>query len=318
MSYTLLLGFFMYFGLYQVFALPMKVLLQPLSTLSVMWMIAVVIVCMVSLIINMKNWTRYVIKSEMKRWWPMALILCVGILAQIIVITNNVRYGSFADASYYIADSGRSVVTDTIEQYAQYTGVKRGRLDPLYLLLTYTSHNSMLSYISGIHPLIIWRQVMGAVVIIISNLAVYKIGLTILKKEKLAILAWAFWFLVQFFTYSAYAPAGFLFYRAFEGKTILAIVIIPVLLLQMVKSIFGKFENRDFIGSLLVTIGSIPFTMSSMMMVPVVITIFYLPGMIGYKSKRAIWQYALLMGICLIELVCYVLISKGIFNVPVR
>ena len=40
---TLLIGFFLYFGLFQIFALPMKVLLMPLSYLCISWLIFVTI-----------------------------------------------------------------------------------------------------------------------------------------------------------------------------------------------------------------------------------------------------------------------------------
>lgn len=313
---TLVIGFFVYFGIFQFFALPMKILLQPLSNLSIMWLVAVLIISVASFIINRKKWRCAVKKSEIKNWWPFAAVFCIGIFVQIFIITNNIAYGSFADASYYIGDTGRSVATNTIEQYNQYTGLKRTELDPQYMLLTYTAHSSVLSYVTGIHPLIIWRQVMGSIVIILSNLLVYKIAWTLLyRKESLTILAWIFWILVSCFTYSTYTPAGFLFYRAFEGKTILAVVIIPAFLLQMIKSIFSKFQTDDFLVTLIVTIGSLPFCMSSMMLIPVVVSLFYIPGMIAYKSKKACCQYISIICICVLELFGYMLISKGIWRI---
>lgn len=315
---TLLIGFFLYFGLFQIFALPMKVLLMPLSYLCISWLIFVTIAVVVSLLFNRKYWIKFAKKTQIKDWWGMTLIFAIGVIIQIVVITNNISYGSFADASYYIADSARSVATNTIEQYNQYTGVLRSELDPLYVLLTYTAHNSMLSYITGIHPLIIWRQVMGAVVIILSNMVIYRIGCVVFKEKRgKAVIVWAVWLLISFFTYSAYTPGGFLFYRAFEGKTILAVLIIPVMLLQMIRSICNKFDRESFIESLIIEIGSLPFCMSSMMVIPVLVTVFYVPGVVAYKSKKGFLQYVLLVGIYLIELLCYMMISKGIWRVVI-
>lgn len=316
---TILIGFFLYFGIFHLIALPMKVLLLPLSWLCIVWLIVVMCIVIVSLILNRKSWIREIKKAQIKNWWLVVLLFFLGILFQVIIITNNISYGSFMDASYYIADSGRSVLTNTIEQYNQYTGVIRSELDPLYVLLTYTAHNSMLSFVTGIHPLIIWHQILSGIVIILSNLVIFRIGCIIFNgNRKKAFTTWIIWLAVLFFTYSIYTPSGFFFYRAYEGKTILAVLIIPVMLLQMVRSIQKRFDRESFLESLIVEIGSMPFCMSTMMVVPVVVTIFYIPGVIAYKSKKGLIQYVVLIGIYLIELLLYMMISKGLWRVVIR
>ncbi|MBS6734215.1 MAG: hypothetical protein KH275_03280 [Clostridiales bacterium] len=314
--YTILVGFFAYFAVFQCVALPMKIFLMPLSALSVTWMILLAILVLVSLVLNRKKWKLLLTKKTDKTGWIVMGIFAVLILVQIVVITNNIQYGSFMDASYYIGDSARSVATNTIEQYDQYTGRIRTELAPLYLLLTYTAHNSVLSYVTGIHSLVIWRQVMGTIVIILANFTVYLAAWYLLKKNRIgALIAWGFWLLITFFTYSIYSPSGFLFYRAFEGKTILAVVILPIMLVQMIRSVQSRFAKKDFAISLVMNIGAIPFCMSSMMLLPVLFTIIYIPGIIAYKNRSAIWQWLILNGICVVELLAYLLISKGIWRV---
>lgn len=315
---TILIGFFLYFGVFHLIALPMKVLLLPLSWLSLVWLITVMCTVIFSLILNYKSWTRRIVKTQIKDWWLVVSIFFMVVLFQVILITNNIAYGSFADASYYIADSGRSVLTNTIEQYNQYTGIIRSELDPLYVLLTYTAHNSLISYVTGIHPLIIWRQVLGSLVIILSNLVIFRIGCVVFKEnKKKSLTTWVVWLIVLFFTYSKYTPGGFFFYRVFEGKTILAVLIIPVMLLQMVRSIQKRFDRESFFESLIVEIGSMPFCMSTVMVVPVLVTIFYIPGVIAYKSKKGLIQYVVLLGIYFIELLIYMMISKGFWRVMI-
>lgn len=316
--YTILVGFFAYFAVFQCVALPMKILLMPLSALSVTWMILLAILVLVSLVLNRKKWKLLLTKKTDKTGWIVMGIFAVLILVQIVVITNNIQYGSFMDASYYIGDSARSVATNTIEQYDQYTGRIRTELAPLYLLLTYTAHNSVLSYVTGTHSLVIWRQVMGTIVIILANVAVYLTAWCLLKKNQVnALIAWGFWLVITIFTYSTYSPSGFLFYRAFEGKTILAVVILPTIFLCLIKSVYSRFERKDFIITLLIDIGAIPFCMSSMMLLPVLFTIIYIPGIIAYRKPKAIWQWIILNGICVVELVCYLLITRGIWRVVI-
>lgn len=314
--YSTIIGFFLYFAIFHSVALPMKVNLRKLSELSIMWLVVLGILIALVLIVNRKKWIAFLDRKRDKKDVIIKLLLILGIIVQIIVITNNIRYGSFMDASYYIADSGKSVATDTIEQYNQYTGVLREELDPQYLLLTYTSHNSVLCYITGIHQLVIWRQVMASIIIILANLVIYFTALLLLKDNNcLAFLAWIFWIIVQLFSYSMYTSSGFMFYRAYEGKTVLAIIIIPFFIMQMIRIIYSKFNWYEFFVSIVGLIGALPFCMSTMMIVPVVITMFYFPVMILYRKKKIVFQYCVLIGICMCELLCYMLITKGIWHV---
>lgn len=317
--YTILVGFFVYFAVFQCVALPMKIFLLPLSTLSIVWMFLLAVMVLASLLINRKKWKLLLASRLEKTGWIAIGIFTVIVLIQVVAITSNIQYGSFMDASYYIGDSARSVATNTIEQYDQYTGRLRTELAPLYLLLTYTAHNSVLSYVTGIHSLVIWRQVMGAIVIILANFAVYLAAWYLMKKNQVnALIAWGFWLLITFFTYSIYSPSGFLFYRAFEGKTILAVVILPFMLVQMIRSVQSRFDKKDFIISIVVDVGAIPFCMSSMMLLPVLFTIIYIPAMIAYKKGSAMWQWIVLNGICVLELAAYLLVSKGIWRVFIK
>ena len=171
--YSTLIGFFVYFSFYHCVALPMKISLRKLSELSVTWLVILCILVVFVIFFNKNKWIVIFHQQLKRKDVIIKLLFVVGIIIQAIIITNNIQYGSFIDASYYIADSGKSVATNTIEQYNQYTGMLRDELDPLYLLLTYTSHSSVLGYVTGIHPLVIWRQVMASIVIILANITIY-------------------------------------------------------------------------------------------------------------------------------------------------
>lgn len=314
--YSTLIGFFVYFSFYHCVALPMKISLRKLSELSVTWLVILCILVVFIIFFNKNKWIVIFHQQLKRKDVIIKLLFVVGIIIQAIIITNNIQYGSFIDASYYIADSGKSVATNTIEQYNQYTGMLRDELDPLYLLLTYTSHSSVLGYVTGIHPLVIWRQVMASIVIILANITIYLTAYYVLQKNnRLAFYAWVCWVFVQTFTYSTYSSSGFMFYRAFEGKTVLAIIIIPFFIMQMIRSILNQFSWYEFCIATIGLIGSLPFCMSTMMIVPVVISMFYFPGLILYKKKKILLQYCILVGICMCELLCYMLISKGVFRV---
>ena len=153
--FTINIGFMVYFALFEIVALPMKLLLQPLSKLSIVWVVICVIVSIISVILNTKHWSNYFESVNFKSTIRNGVVVIIALIALVYLITNNIQYGSSIDSAYYIGISGSSVYTDTIEQYDPYTGVKMETLDSLYLMLTYSVHNSVISMITKIHPLIV-------------------------------------------------------------------------------------------------------------------------------------------------------------------
>ena len=52
------IGFMVYFATFEIVALPMKLLLQPLSKLSIMWGIVCLIVSSISSVVNKNEWVK--------------------------------------------------------------------------------------------------------------------------------------------------------------------------------------------------------------------------------------------------------------------
>ena len=167
--FTINIGFMSYFAFFEIVALPMKLLLQPLSKLSIIWVTICVIVSIISVILNKNRWSNYFESVNFKSAIRNGVVVIVVLTALVYLITNNIQYGSSIDSAYYIGISGSSVYTDTIEQYDPYTGVKMETLDPLYLILTYSVHNSVISMITKIHPLIMYRFIMSTIVTLITG-----------------------------------------------------------------------------------------------------------------------------------------------------
>lgn len=316
--FTINIGFLMYFAVFEIMAFPMKILLQPLSRLSIAWVLIVLIMCCISLILNRRVWFSHTNWKYFKYNLWMIIAVALVISGMTYLVTNNIHYGSTIDSAYYIGASGSSVLTDSIEQYDPYTGVKRDALDPLYILLTYSVHNSVISQITKIHPLIVYRLIMSSVTVIISSLALYNIAAEFLKKRKMMILSvWLIMLAVYMCGYSMYSPSGFLFYRAFEGKTILAVIVIPTLLLMLIRTIKYEFRKWDFVGIVGTLIGGMAFSMSAMLLMPALISMYYVPILLKKKELKILWQYAVFMAICVGFIGIYMCFSKGIWQVEI-
>ena len=312
------IGFMVYFATFEILALPMKLLLQPLSKLSIMWGIVCLIVSSISIVVNKNEWVKSFRNVEFKNTIRNSVIVCIVLGALSYLITNNIQYGSSIDSAYYIGMSSSSVYTDTIEQYNPYTGVKLETLDPLYLILTYSVHNSVISMITKIHPLIAYRFIMSTVVIVITGGNLYNIAAEFLNKNKNRLLeTWFLMVVVYMCGYSMYSPTGFFAYRTFEGKTILAVIVIPTLLLLLIRTLKKKNSIWDWYAMVCTLIGGMAFSMSAMLLMPTLISMYYIPVILSKNRKHVIWKYVASMVICAMFIVIHLCISKKVIQIKI-
>ncbi len=241
--FTTIIGFFVYYSVFQICALPLKITLSPLSRLSLVWVIVVIAVSILTikfsgkeLLIKLNNFKNTFLKNKL------ALIAIFAIVAlQLIVIESNWFPGSTWDTSFYIGEITSSVQTNTIEQYDPYTGQILDYLNDSYLLENYEMHSAVVCQLFGIHPLIEVRTVMTCVVLLISNGIFYKIAESFFGEKYYRSAVMMFFIaIINAFNVSMYQPSSFLFNRTYEGKTILGVIIIP-----MVTYLFIKFVQEE-------------------------------------------------------------------------
>ena len=116
---TTILGFFVYHFLFTVLALPMKVLLWPLSRLSAVWAIVLILVSILFFITERKDFgsrlacLRSLFTGQQKYSTCVLLIL---IAAQVLLFNLNDETYAIWDQSYYLGDTATSLYTNTLSQ----------------------------------------------------------------------------------------------------------------------------------------------------------------------------------------------------------
>ncbi len=317
---TLILGFFCYFFLFSVCDLPMKITLQPLSHLSLLWGAVILLIVILFFILKRKTLKKDLsaLKSTVSRKPVYILmILLLLILLQVVLINLNDDTISFWDQSYFVGDSVTSLYTNTISQYNPYTGRILSHLDTEYLLETLQNHTAVMSQIFNIHPLIENQTVMASVVVIIYNLIAWEIGLELFRGDRLrALFLNGFLALLNFFSFNLHAAGEFLIIRPGEGKTILAVLIIPALLLFFLKTIKEVRSAAWWISSFLVILGSFGLNMSSIYMIPFEVTAFYVPLAIHEKKWSVFLRYLVLLIPCALMAAAY-LLTKYVFIIEI-
>lgn len=184
-TYRILLGFFCYFLLFQIIAIPLKLTLQPLSLLTRIWWILILAVLLLFSLLRRKSFPEqasYLKNLLTKQKWPL-LTLVLLILIQLILVNYNGETYALWDQSYYIGDVSASVYTNTISQYDPYTGALLKKLNAEYLLETYQNHSAVLCQLLRIPPLIETRTAESSLMVILANLIYYQLGLELFGKN---------------------------------------------------------------------------------------------------------------------------------------
>lgn len=313
---TVLVGYFLYFGIFQILAVPMALLGQPLSVLSAIWCVCLGAVILSSAVCNRKLWrTAFIriaggLRHHFYLWVPVAVVL-LQIFISLIWQTD------FWDNAYYIGDVSMSVYTNTIGAYDPLAGHLRETYDIRHFFAMYHMQDAVICQVFGIHPLIETKTVMGAVVAILSNMVCYKLARLLLHGYKAAAIMVSLAFLINLFSYSAYSTSGFLLLRSYEGKTILGNIIIPGMIYFMARIYLDHKSRLNWMYLFILGYASIALSSSAMMLIPVGMTAFGIPLLVMKKDWRILWKGGVCMVPCLLVALCYLLSRAGLLIIHI-
>lgn len=326
-GHKIIIGFFVYFSLFQLVALPLKITLQPLSMLSSIWAVCVIIIVIsVSAVVIKEKLIEQESKKRRKPqkgifskkdlYYVIAIIAIV--LIQFFIIELNQRVGSPLDASYYIGEVVSSVYTNTIAQYDAYTGMKLNVLNSSYLLENYQMHSAVSSQLFHIHPLLEMRTTMTGVVVILTNVVLTCFAKMLFHKNiKKMTLFLLFIAIINVCYASWYSASLFYFNRTFEGKAILSSMIFPAIFYVIFRIMKSHDNNQktkvrvEWIELFVLVFGTFCINMSAMFLVPVLLSALLIPFAFMKRSWVIFRNYVISLIPCILVIGYYVMTSFG-------
>lgn len=177
--------------------------------------------------------------TEEKILW---LLAALSVVFQLIMY---VRMQSFdGDDAYYVVQSLLSDETDTLYRIKPYTGLTTS-MDLRHALASVPVWIAYIARVSGIHSTIIAHSVIGLLLIVILYLIYYNCGVIIFNgdSKKLAAFMLFISFLYIFGNVSIYTRETFMLTRTWQGKSILANLVIAAVI-WLLLSIFYRDEER--------------------------------------------------------------------------
>lgn len=301
------IGFSFCMVIFMFIEIPAHILGWRLSTLAYLYTALVVIAAFFMASISKRGqvWIEGIEKKEL-------LFLCVVIMVQILFQFANMFYGSTWDTGQYIGQISTALYTDTIRQYEPFSGKEMGYFDAQNLFATYEMHSAVVCKLLHIHPLIYIHRIIASVEMIFANIIPYNIALRLLKGNfKQARIVIISMLIINWFSYTLYTWSGFLFSRTGESKSMLAMVILPLILYCIILLI--QKEKGKMIGLFLVlavTLG-VGVCKSGAFIIPVALFAELMPVILLDKRWKLLFLYVISNIPCVV--VCgYQLAIRGI------
>ena len=294
-SLALLMGYLLYFSVFEFLAVPMTLKWVKLSTLSHIWAVLLAACFLAACLFLHRVWREQLARIKgifRKHSWLLLLVAAVVVFQCLLVAAY--QDGS-ADATHYIGTVSTSVYTDTLARYDPLTGSLQRYFNLRYDLSAYPMNNAVWCVLLGIHPMVQAKVVMSVINMLMINLLVYQIGKSLFQgDEKKADLMVLFVCLMQLFSFSIYTTGTFGFMRVYEGKALLANISIPAALLVSI-SLWMEEKGRNtaaWILLFLASVSALTFSGSSIIY-PVAVSTAVLPVMIWKKKLSYAIPYAL-------------------------
>lgn len=300
----LVLGYVVYFALFECLVLPMTFLKVRLSVFSIIWGILLCILVLLSVILPGKKRIRQFFRfsgqlSDRQLVWSILLALCIAFQVIAVVLYQDTS----ADGAYYVGTTATSVYTDTLGRYNPYTGAPLQVFPSRYIFSAYPMHNAFVSCILHIPAIIQSKTVMPALNVLAANSLYYLLGLRLFSnRKKQASLFVLFLFLLNLMTGTLYTPGTFLFTRSYEGKALLANFSAFFVLYCCLWLYQNKKTNLPWLLLFLGNICAITFSGTAIFL-PILVCSAALPVLWHRRSRSQLYRLCL----CLLPNIIYTL-----------
>ena len=225
-----IVGFFLLLGLFEVISLPCIFLRCSLKRLSLLLLVTVGVLCLLSLVLYGKEFVKRIRKMHWKN--PGLLVFAVVFLVLLQTMMLGVGHHIDDDDAFYVATAVTATDTDTLYAIDPYTGDSYNSFPARYVLSPFPLLGAVVGKWLGLRPTVFFHTVLPFVLIPMAYGVYMLLGRKIFKEDQEQ-NAWFLLFVsfVNIFSgFSAWTKGKFLLVRIWQGKAVLAAIILPFLL----------------------------------------------------------------------------------------
>lgn len=238
--------------------------------------------------------------SRMKRELPQVSVwMWIAVAAILVQIAIAVVYAHMdADDSFYVATATTSVQTDSVFQFNPYSGVEYKTLPRRYVLSPFPVLLAVLSQLSGgIHPAVMAHTIYPAVFFVAAYLVYHQLGKMWFpeKKREQGIFLLFCAVLIWFSGFSVYTAGNFQLVRIWQGKAVLASVILPFLLYLGFEIMLEEQPQYSKFLMLFAAVAACHVSSMGIMLAPLTLGVFSLLSLWKFRNVRCIGSAFLYM-----------------------
>lgn len=320
-SLNIIVGMFVMFILYYFPAVIMIINKCTLTMLTNTWVIEIAILSLFSLIVNRRDIANMVKgkKESVQLWFKeniLVKLLTISFIVLVILQAVLLSYSNIYDTddARYIAESLDALHTDTMLLVHPLTGeVLEQPIGEMTkdVICPFSMFQASVSKILEIHPATLCHKVLPLFLIPLCYMVYWLLSVKIFGMQNLEKRLFFLNFvcvLLMFGRMSAYWSSAYLLWRIWQGKAILAAIIIPFLLWIM-HSILQENEKKEYYYILFVTVlGSFILSPMSSIFMLLIIGMYALLLFLDTKKLSVFFR----MGICCIPIGAFLVLSKVI------
>lgn len=284
--FAIIIGYIIEFAVCELLAVPMIFMQKSYNTLLCIYSLTIIILCIISTKINFKR-IKEIIKNnieELKNTPKLLSLICILVVG--FQIYQYVFYTHIDDDdAVYVGTATTSIQTNSLYKYSPTTGAETGEQHIMrYRLGPFPLYSAMISSIIHIHPAIVAHVVLPVIFVPVVYLIYYLLGKEIFKENKN--LSLLFVIILSFLQiwggYSVRTNFAFLLFRIWQGKALLANMILPAIWLLFLKA---NENNFDFKSCLLLFITILAGNLTTTMGIGLIPIAFVLLGLVFEISK---------------------------------
>lgn len=313
---SVFIGFFVYYALFQIVALPLIFSFSSLSELSFLWLICVIVLCGVGVWCRKSYYKRMYIKKVFAYGISAIDVLMIVLLMGQIFLALVQIYNGW-DTAYYIANVNTAVKTDTMYVYEGTVGKQESYLNLRYALSSFYMHDAFIAQVFNIPGAIVCRYFNGIVCHVFSAYIIYRIGLLLWEEKKWAKLLVICSVLINCGITTVYISNAFLMERSYEAKAFCGNIIIPAIIYIILKIYRAPEKPDNWIHLFIVNFSSVAISESSLLLVPLLNGCMLLGHCLIEKSIRNLGKMILCILPNILYLVVYFLYLIGIITIKI-
>ena len=318
---ALILGMFTELLFFSILAIPMTFFKCSFTLLKNIWAIIMLILSFFSIFVNRKQIKDIIKKNvdEIKGLPKILTVIFIILLAVQCYYPFKYMYEDYDDSNF-VAKATIAIDTNTLFVYDD-AGKEYEEFPTRTILSQFPHYTAIIASLSAMHPAVLAHTVFPVVFIIIAYGFYYVLGKSLFKQNQnktmvfLVLLA----VIYIFGDYSRYTNFVRLLCRSWQGKSLIANLIIPFIWYVFIEYI-GKENSKFGWGILFLCLGgAIAFSSMALILPPMMVVILMLLYAIKEKKKNYVIGLVMIIVIGIITISIYLTIDNPIvYNVTLQ